>query len=165
MFRIKNPKLRRAVSNLIHLAWMLRHRFIYLLHGKIVGARALVVRENEVLLIRHTYSDGWFTIGGEVDKSELPLDAIKREVYEEAGVQTLKDKDPELMGIYHTTFGNRDDFIFFYIVKEFTTVTVYSPEIEECRWFAFDALPPDISPSTKRRIDEYHQKIQITGKW
>jgi len=156
-------RARRFISSIIHFLWMLRYRLIYLLRGKVVGARALVIRDNEVLLIRHTYNEGWYTIGGEVDKTELPLDAVKREIGEEAGVKALKD--PELMGVYHTTFGKRDDYIFFYIVKEFDLVDSSSPEIEECRWFPFDNLPMDISPSTKRRIDEYHQRSLITGKW
>lgn len=159
MFR----NLKKSIAYFLHFIWTLRYRLIYLLHGKVVGARALVVRENEVLLIRHSYSPGWYTIGGEVDKGELPLDAIKREIYEEAGIKAATD--PELVGIYHSSFRNRDDFVFFYVVKAFSEEASSSPEIEACKWFSFDALPEDITPATKRRIEEYLQKIQMTGRW
>lgn len=89
----KSVKLRRTLSSFIHFVWNIRYRLIYLFHGKVVGARALVFRKvagkDEVMLIRHTYIEGWCTIGGEVDKNELPLAAIKREVFEEVGVKVL----------------------------------------------------------------------------
>lgn len=167
MLKNLQTKTRRAFSYLIHFLWNIRYRLIYLLRGKVVGARALVFRENqgepEVLLIRHTYNAGWYTIGGEVDKSELPLEAIKREIYEEAGVKALKD--PIFFGVYHSTYRNRDDYVFFYIVKEFVLEEFSSPEIEEAKWFRLDALPKDVSPSTIRRIEEYYQGIPMTGKW
>lgn len=159
MFR----KLKKFIAYFMHFIWTIRYRLIYLLHGKVVGARALVVRNEQVLLIRHSYGTGWYTIGGEVDKGELPLDAIKREIYEEAGIKATTD--PELIGVYHSSIGKRDDFVFFYIVHDFSQEKSSSPEIEECRWFSFDALPKDIIPATKRRIDEYLKKIQMTDTW
>ncbi len=33
-----------------------------------VGARALVIKEDEILLVKHTYMPMWYTIGGGVEK-------------------------------------------------------------------------------------------------
>jgi ADP-ribose pyrophosphatase YjhB (NUDIX family) len=155
---------KKGIVSIIYLIWRTRFRLIYLLGGKVVGARALVIKnEEEILLVKHTYIQGWCTIGGEVDKNELPMDALKREIREEAGVIALKD--PDLMAVYHNTFNKRDDYVFMYIVKDFDIVESNSPEIEESKWFPLHALPSDITPSTKRRIEEYHKKIPIIGKW
>jgi hypothetical protein len=37
---------------------------------KTFGAQALVVKGETVLLIKHTYIPGWYTIGGGVEKGE-----------------------------------------------------------------------------------------------
>jgi 8-oxo-dGTP pyrophosphatase MutT (NUDIX family) len=156
-------KKNRFIPFMMHWLWRMRYRVIYWLGGKVVGARALVLRENEILLVKHTYGEGWYTIGGEVDKNELPIDAAKREVLEEAGVKV--QGNPELLGIYQSNYLNRDDYVFLYVIKSFTLEKASSPEIEEYRWFPLDALPQDISAATQRRINEYLKRIPVSGVW
>lgn len=161
--------MKRLIPRMIH--WLFKRRFqlIYFLGGKVVGARALVLQNDEVLLVQHTYIEGWYTIGGMVDRHETALEAIKRELREEADVHVTED--PELMGIYYTNFDGKDDFIFFYIVKSFTrrenseSMNSLSPEIEECRFFPLNALPEGTSQSTRRRILEYQGKVPIAKEW
>lgn len=50
---------------------------------------AIVLRGNEVLLVRHTYGSAAGKLlnpGGMLKEGELPYDAVKREVLEEAGI-------------------------------------------------------------------------------
>ena len=134
------------------------------LGAKTVGARALVVRNDEVLLVKHTYQKGWCTIGGGVDKNESPREALIRELVEEVGVITLEK--PELFAVYHQKYLKRDDYIAFYIVRHFEMQkTSYSPEIAEKQWFPFTALPKDITPSTLKRIEEYLDQKDKSDKW
>jgi len=130
---------------------------------KTIGARALVVDNNKVLFIKHTYQKGWFTIGGAVEKNETPLQAIQRELLEEVGVISLTP--PELFGLYYNDFEKRDDYVAFYIVKSFKMEESNSPEIADMQWFPFDSLPEDITPATKRRLQEFLGQREKSDKW
>jgi 8-oxo-dGTP pyrophosphatase MutT (NUDIX family) len=128
-----------------------------------VGARILLINDGKILLVKHTYMPGWYTIGGGVDASESPLQAIHRELKEEVGV-TLKEP-PKLFSVYHSVKQNRDDYVVLYVANDFEQQEVHSNEILDKKWFKLDLLPEDISPATKRRIDEYLGKIIISDKW
>lgn len=119
-----------------------------------VGARVLLVQEGKILLVKHTYMPKWYSIGGGVEKRETPLQAIHREAYEEVGIRFLED--PELFGVYLNTFEkNFDDYVILYVAYAFERTAQSSLEIAASRWFDLSALPKDISPATKRRIEEY----------
>lgn len=128
-----------------------------------VGARALVIDDNRVLLVRHTYINGWYSIGGGVEKGESPLQAAKRELQEEVGI--VATQEPVLLGVYHNTREKRDDYIAVYICKGFNKAATSSAEIAEEKWFALNQLPDDISPATKRRIEEYMGQRPVSDKW
>jgi 8-oxo-dGTP pyrophosphatase MutT (NUDIX family) len=158
----------KFIPRVIHSAWNFKLKCNYYLGGKILGARALVVKDNpqdkkQVLLVRHTYTQGWYTIGGLIDRGETPKHAVIREVEEEAGIRI---QDPKLLGVYYTHYHKRDDYILFYLADSFAEVhTRPSPEIAEVKWFDVNALPADISPSTQRRIDEYLGRVAVSEWW
>jgi len=143
--------------------WVIRNFILKIMNYRSIGARALVIKDDEVLLIRHTYESGWFTIGGAVDKGETFVQAAIRELQEEVGVTPTEP--PVLFGVYFNIYFGRDNYIAFYIVKEFRIEEVYSHEIAEKKWFKFDALPEGISPATKRRIEEYLGQREKSEKW
>ena len=51
----------------------------------IAGAGIVINESNEVLLVK-TYNAGWVFPGGQVEVGENVIDAVKREIMEEAGV-------------------------------------------------------------------------------
>lgn len=66
--------------------------------GKSVAA--IVIKENKVLLTRHTYGNGKGSLiipGGYINNNETPEDALKREVFEETGVNV---EPLEIVGEY-----------------------------------------------------------------
>lgn len=128
-----------------------------------VGARILLIQDNQVLLVKHTYQNGWYTIGGGVESGETPRFAIERELKEEVGVSLFAQ--PELFAVYYSNREKRDDYIVFYIGREFTQKMVKSPEIADSQWFPLDALPEDATPATRRRVDEYLGRREITDLW
>ena len=76
-----------------------------------VAAYALLRRgDDELLLTRvapHIRFQGWTLPGGGVDHGEHPRDAVRREVYEEAG---LKAEPGRLLDVYHAHYtGARPD--------------------------------------------------------
>ncbi len=131
--------------------------------NKSVGARALVIHEGKVLLVKHRYTSGWFTIGGAVDSGETPIDTVQRELAEEVGIRCVTP--PKLISVYLNVREKRDDYILFYLVEHFEKKEIHSWEILAEAWFDLNNLPSDISPATKRRIDEYSGQRIIDERW
>lgn len=150
-------------STTLKLLWKIREFIWTFFSKKTIGARALVIQDDQVLLIKHTYLLGWHTIGGGVDKGETSLQALKRELMEEVGIELLEE--PTIHGFYHKQKKRWDDYIILYVCKSFAQKSVSSLEIDEQRWFALDDLPQDISPATKRRIEEYLGQRAISDAW
>lgn len=75
-----------------------------------VAAYALMVRDDSVLLARlapHIAFKGWTLPGGGVDHGEHPRDALRREIYEEAG---LHAEPGRILDVYsHHYTGARPD--------------------------------------------------------
>ncbi len=138
--------------------------FVYALLGKkTIGARALVIDNDKILLVEHTYMQGWCTIGGGIEKGETPQQAILRELLEEVGIVA---KSVKLFSVYHSQAEKRDDYVVFYICTDFIEKNNISvSEIREKKWFKLKELPSDITPATLRRIKEYCGEIEISDKW
>src|SRR5579872_1029920 len=100
--------MKLSIPHILHWFWNAKHRVIYWMGGKVVGSRALVIRGEEVLLVRHTYGDDWYTVGGAVDRGETPMQAMIRELKEEVGVVTIED--PIFFNVYYSNFHKRDDY-------------------------------------------------------
>ena len=60
-------------------------------------ATGFVVHEDKVLLIKHKKLEFWLPPGGHIEKDELPIEALKREIKEETGldVEVFGDKDSD----------------------------------------------------------------------
>ncbi|WP_131783366.1 NUDIX domain-containing protein [Legionella gresilensis] len=134
-----------------------------ILAKRTIGVRALLIQDDEILLVKHTYQLGWYTIGGGVEPGETPYQALQRELKEEVGVSLLAPA--QLFAVYYSNNEKRDDYIVFYICQALQQEISYSAEIAEQQWFKLDHLPLDISPATKKRIEEYLGKRAVSEYW
>ncbi|WP_298812618.1 NUDIX domain-containing protein [uncultured Roseibium sp.] len=122
-----------------------------------LGVRVLVLDAKErILLVRHSYLEGWYLPGGGVDRGETMVEAACREVLEEAGIST--SGEPVLMNVYLNEEATGRDHVGLFLVSEWTEAENFlSPnaEIVEAAFFAPRNLPAGVTSATVRRIEEW----------
>jgi 8-oxo-dGTP pyrophosphatase MutT (NUDIX family) len=131
---------------------------------KTLGPRAIVVNaQQQVLLIKQTYTKGWHLPGGGVKRGESVPAGLRRELQEEVGI-TLSS-EPRLFGIYQNRFMGGDDYPIIYVVKNYSQILVKSAEIAQQSWFHFAELPSDVSPGTRQRLEEFFKALPVSESW
>lgn len=158
-------KTRHRLIHVMHrIAEPFRLAYRYVRRPLSVGVRAIVVKEEgSVLLVRHTYVDGWFLPGGGVERREEITSALARELREEVGVKMRQE--PELLGIYSNSYGYRSDHVAVFVVRQFVREETICSEIAEARFFPLDDLPPDLNPGTRKRLAEAFDGRQVQFVW
>ena len=141
---------------------------IYRLSWKItqpqtIGVRIFLIKKQQILLVKHTYSHQWFLPGGGLKKGETLEQAIRRELTEELGVNIDKI---ELFGAYNNFFEGKKDYIILFKSEDFSLPNKKDSEIEHFSFFPFEDIPKSTSPGTKRRIAEFlENKNSHFGNW
>jgi ADP-ribose pyrophosphatase YjhB (NUDIX family) len=129
-----------------------------------LGVRGLVCDDaGRVLLVRHTYADGWHLPGGGVDHGESARAAASRELMEEGGVEA---DALSLIGFYSNHVRFKHDHIALYRAETWRPCAPYdNGEIAERGFFAADALPDGITPGTRRRLAEAFDGAPVSDIW
>jgi len=149
------PSLRRA----LHLYW----RFA---RGLTLGVRGVVLDgSGRVLLVKHSYGEGWHFPGGGVEPGETLRDALERELVEEGNIRLVDA--PALHGIFYNPAGSRRDHIAVFVVKSFRQESPPQPgrEIVEHGFFSPRALPEDTTLGTRRRLAELIDGVAVSERW
>jgi 8-oxo-dGTP pyrophosphatase MutT (NUDIX family) len=151
---IKRAGLRSAFQ-VLRVYWFVRR-------PKAVGVKCAVVDGERVVLVRHTYGDRhvWDMPGGAVKRGETTLDAARREVREEIGVESGDWR--ELGGIYLIIRGKRNRLYgCAAAVDPGTPVVVDEVEIARGEWFHRDALPDPVTAWVKLFADAAIDRREI----
>ncbi|HMO56038.1 MAG TPA: NUDIX domain-containing protein [Roseiflexaceae bacterium] len=159
-------ELKQALLSAIYTAARVARDMVWgIQRPTLLGVRGLVVRNHEVLLIRHRSGERpWALPGGGVDRHERFEEAVRREVYEEAGVPA----DVEcVLGVYEAFHSDLSNYIVTFVLR--STADPRPPqsiEIAEARYFAFDDLPTDLDRGSHRRIAEYRAgRSGVSALW
>jgi ADP-ribose pyrophosphatase YjhB (NUDIX family) len=143
------------------------HTYFLFRRPMTLGARGVVIDEEtkSVFLIRHTYVPGWQFPGGGVETGHTVEETLAKELMEEGNIELTGR--PELFAIYHNAHASKRDHVALYICRSFRQIAPFLPnrEIAEARFFNFDALPDDITPSTRRRLVEILDGAEVPLAW
>ncbi len=123
--------------------WLVEPRFT-------VTAGALVLdAAGRVLLLKHTFrsGSGWGLPGGFLEKGEQPEEALRRELREEVGLELTAAR----LAFVRTLKRPRQVEIMF-CCRAAGEACPQGNEIELARWFAPDALPPELPPEQHRLV-------------
>jgi ADP-ribose pyrophosphatase YjhB (NUDIX family) len=128
-----------------------------------LGVRGLVCDEKRrVLLVRHTYADGWHLPGGGVDHGESARSAALRELAEEGGVEA---QALSLVGFYANPHF-KHDHIALYRADDWRPCPPHeNGEIAERGFFEPQALPDGVTPGTRRRLAEMFEGAPPSDEW
>lgn len=132
-----------------------------------MGVRAMVFDEvDRVLLVKHTYVNGWYFPGGAIDPGEHAFEAVERELVEEAGIGLTRA--PRLISVFQNIHSAARDHVVFFECpdwKQLSDPKVPNREIAEIGFFSIEQLPEDISPGTLRRLEEKQTKKDASPTW
>jgi 8-oxo-dGTP pyrophosphatase MutT (NUDIX family) len=147
----------------------LRHRLFHLYflarRPMTLGVRVGIFDDwGRVLLVRHTYVEGWYMPGGGVETGETVEMAARKEVREEARIEA---GELALVGVYKNERSSRRDHVVLYACRDWQSVGEFiaNGEIAGIGFFPLDALPHDTSPSTRERLVDADQGRQLSAYW
>ncbi|MBN8589367.1 MAG: NUDIX domain-containing protein [Rhodothermia bacterium] len=153
---------------LVFIRFLLRIRsvFYWLFRPLSVRVRGIVLNyKEEVLLIRHPYDDRfWYLPGGGIKRKERFSDALHRELNEELGFEQLQMQ--KLVGVYTDLVSYRSDVVVVILARTTELPKPNKWEIKEARFFALDALPPNLARSTRERLSDWLSPKEVYAeKW
>ena len=154
-----SPFAARMRSRIAHLSFHAWRPMTLGVRGVVVGA------DGAVLLVRHSYVPGWHFPGGGVEVGETFLEALERELVEEACVRPTGK--PALHGLYFNGHVSIRDHVAIYVIRDFEVLGTRAPdrEIEEARFFPRRALPEGASAGTRRRLAEIFDGAPVSDHW
>lgn len=142
------------------------HAWFLVTRGMTLGVRVAVIDEaGRVLLIRHTYVKGWHLPGGGVEVGETALDALGRELREEANIELTAP--PVLRGLCFNTASSRRDHVLVYEARAFrqSGPKHADREIAEAAFFDIEAPPEGTTEGTLARLAEIRANAPVAARW
>lgn len=128
------------------------------------GVRAIACTpEGQVLLVRHSYVQGWHLPGGGHERGESAEAAALRELREEVGM--VSHGPIRVLGTLRHRPNFRRDTVTLTLVEQVRFDFQPSLEIVEARAFDIDALPPAVTRGTAQRLAEWREGRAIPEDW
>jgi ADP-ribose pyrophosphatase YjhB (NUDIX family) len=115
-----------------------------------IGVGVLLIRENQVFLVKRAYKDwGFGAIAGELKKGETLRQAAVRHVAKEVGA-IINAPDLQFVCVVHYETENEKEapLVFFFSTQNWTG-EAFNKEPKrhsEARWFNLDLLPTHLAP-------------------
>lgn len=130
-----------------------------------IGVRLMLVKDNSVLLVYHSYLSGWHLPGGGMKRNETLLEAARREAYEETGA--VATGELRLLGIYTGSGRGRNDHTAVFLCDEFSLQPPTDRwEIVGCAFFSLDNLPEGTRRGYRQVVAQLLRgESLVVGNW
>ncbi|NJN65577.1 MAG: NUDIX domain-containing protein [Chloroflexaceae bacterium] len=159
-------RVKETLLNLVY-TWAIAGTLVFrqVTRATRIGVRALVVRENEVVLVRHRGGvRPWGLPGGGMHPHETLEEAVRREVREEAGcmVQVVR-----LHGIYYANHRGYQNGIVVFVCAPLTDLCPPANDLEivTACYADMHALPAGTDVGTHLRVGEYVRgEVGVVGQ-
>ena len=148
---------------LIKLAHWLRRVYYFIVRPITLGVRILLIADGQVIMVKHSYEDGWFLPGGGIKRGETLEQAIHREAAEECGAVLHQ---VQFIGTYDNLGAYKSDHVSLFLSEHFTLHEKHDHEIEKLSAFPLDQLPGNTTPGSRRKIEAYtNGSLESSGVW
>jgi 8-oxo-dGTP diphosphatase len=135
--------------------------FVAYASSKATASAVIVGDDDRILLARRKhepFAGFWDLPGGFLEEGEHPLDGLRRELLEEAGVEIERG---DFLGVWMDRYGDADDARATINLYWTARITAGEPrpddDVEELRWFGRGELPGNLAfhiADVLRRWDE-----------
>jgi 8-oxo-dGTP diphosphatase len=116
-----------------------------------IGVFAVIERDGRYLLARRRDIGWWNLPGGGLEAGETVDEGLVREVREEVGVEI---EIVRLVGVYSKPGKQEVVLAFLCRLRDPQAQPTTSEEVSEVAWFSPDALPADLLPKHRQRIED-----------
>ena len=140
--------------NLMLVKKMVAYAIVPTTKNYIAGVGAIVFDEGRLLVIKDRISSGYKLPGGHIDKNESIINAVKREVYEETGINIEFESIINIGHFRNGQFGESNLYIVCTAKALSKEISINdSNEIKEARWM----LPEDFLNS--ENVNNYNKSV------
>lgn len=141
---------------------LLRKCYWFLLRPVTIGVKIMAISNGKILLVKNRYEKMWYMPGGAVKNGETLIESAEREIKEECGVTP---RNVRIFSVYTNFSEYKSDHIIVVRADIDELIPNKGLEIEELGFFNMENLPENVSPATKRRVNEYLSGEINTAKW
>lgn len=148
---------------LFQVVSVIRRGYWFIFRPVTVGVKIVSINsDDQVLLVKNRYDRYWYLPGGGVKRGETLFDCARREMREEVGVEVDKLK---VLGVYSNFREYKNDHIILLCADIKDQKITKGLEIDQFKFFDFKVLPIDVSPATRRRLEEYQTGTVSSDQW
>lgn len=119
-------------------------------------------KQKRILLTKRNispYKGKWDVPGGFLEPDETPIEALRREIKEELGVEI---KTGELIGIYIDRYGSNPYYTLniYYSAKITKGTPRPASDVLEIKWFELDVLPRVAFQNGRQALQDFKLKLK-----